>query len=178
MRVQPSNAILIPDEAKRVLVFSNCKGKVPAGLVRAGDVCVHLNTARHFGEVRDIPGTWHELIVRHGRQKDGPNPVWFMPKGSLEGFDHIHFTPTIFGWSTHGWWHEYSSECRGKNPTTGFLAYRVATMEADTDGTPVILVGFDPAHDAGSFRSSLHGWDYEARVYEREKATIVPLDKE
>lgn len=168
-----NSAILIPKGAKRILIFSNCKGSVPAGYVKAGDLCVHINKATHWSEVKDIAGTWHELIVRHGNKTDAGKPTWFNP-AVLDGFDCIHFTPTINGWGSAAWWRRYVSEC-GKNPTSGFLAYRAANM-VNVDKLPVVLMGFNPAGDGGTYKAPQHGWEYEAKVYEKEKAVIVQYE--
>lgn len=167
------HAIIIPEGAKRIVILSNCKGKLPKGAVREGDLCVHLNRAAFKDEAMAVPGTWHELIVRHGRDSNN-NVIWFTPDKGVSGFSCVHFTPTINGWSGSMWWRLYRDKTGGKSPTTGFLAYRAASL-VNSKGLPVILVGFNPSVDMGTYRSPKHGWDYEAATYAREKANIINL---
>ncbi len=173
-----SDAIILPDECMRIVIFSNGAGRVPDGLVRRGDLCVHLNTARHAAEVMGIEETWHELIVRHsGPKHPVPHSLrsgWFVPD-SFEGYCHVHFTPTIQGWSSADFWTEYAMYNPGLCPTTGFLAYKCAKALAKRRGLPVVLVGFNPGGDIGSPKAGCHAWQYEAKVLDRERARIVPL---
>lgn len=173
------DAIVLPDGCMRVLIFSNGVGCVPAGLVRAGDVCVHLNAARHASEVMEVPGTWQALIVRHASGRfhvpGVPRPGWFIPE-SFEGFCHVHFTPCVHGWSESAWWQDYALRNPGKCPTTGFLAYREAREVCRVRGIPVVLVGFDPGGDVGTEKWGGHAWGYEAEVLRRERARIVGME--
>lgn len=172
-----SSAIIIPAGAKRILVFANTEGRVPSGFVRAGDLCIHINKARHKSEVMSIPGTWHELVVRHGNARNGVKPTWHTPD-DMTGFCCVHFTPTVKGWSCSEWWKEYKRKC-GKCPTSGFIVYTAVKEAVEDSGRnmQVLLMGFDPAHDCGSYRADVHGWEYEASVYNAEKAVRVPFIK-
>ena len=50
-------AIAVPPACRRVLIISNVADLDPEGIgVRAGDLCVHLNRARWFDELRRVPG--------------------------------------------------------------------------------------------------------------------------
>lgn len=169
----PSNPLLLPHDAQRIVCVSNCIGRLPAHCVRAGDVVVHLNTARHALELLGVAGTWHALICRH-RKGEKFHPGYFTP-GDFEGFSIVHFTPTVNGWSGSPWWQDYARRNPGQCPTTGYLAWQLAMEAAAPRGLPVLLLGYQPQRDAGTYRAPCHAWLYEAKQYARNQARIIDL---
>lgn len=148
----------LPCEVRRVIVFSNItKGfSVEEVGLRAGDLCLHVNRARHFEEARKVEGTMHLLIVR---ARASVRTEWFSPP-STNGFERVWYARSIAELPGMSWLREYA----GKNPSTGFVAANMARTL--WPHLPIILAGFDPEGDHGTYRWPGHDWSAEARWYE------------
>lgn len=177
--MHPANPLLlIPHDACRIVCVANTPGRVPREAVHPGDFVVHCNLAVHADELMAVPGMWHALLCRHHEGTGKRRPDYFTPRGGFAGFQVVHFTPTVNGWSGAPFWVEYARANPGRCPTTGFCAYRLAQDAARGRGLPVVLLGYRPDRGDGTFRAPCHAWDYEAAVYRREGARIVNLEDE
>ena len=172
----PANPLLLlPHDACRIVCVANTPGRAPHGALHPGDFVVHCNTAVHADALMRIPGLWHAVLCRH-HTMGVRRPGYFTP-ASFDGFCVVHFTPTVNGWSGSPWWETYTRSNPGQCPTTGFCAYRLAQEAARVRGLPVVLLGYRPGRGEGTYRARCHAWEYEAAVYEREKAVIVNLNE-
>ncbi len=161
----------VPDDAKRVVIFSNVTEGMDVRRVklRRGDFCLHLNRARHLPEAIKVPGTRHALMVRHGL-----NPmrriVWFVP-GSFDGLGQVLFLAAGNPLERLPWWREYRAATSGKVPTTGFIAANLLRQLAPH--LPLVLAGFDPAKRHGTPQWCGHAWHYEAAWYQAHKFNLI-----
>lgn len=163
-------AIAVPPACRRVLIISNVADLDPEGIgVRAGDLCVHLNRARWFDELRRVPGTWHVLLVRSGRSGVGDR-MWFEPP-CKDGFSQVFYIYDAALRVGRAWWSRYCRDNPGQCPTTGYIAAHLA-REASPH-LPLVLVGFDPLRSHGSPRWRGHAWAYEADVYRRKAFRLL-----
>lgn len=162
----------IPSRAKRVVILSNVQEGFPMEEIglRENDVCIHINTAVHAEEAMSVPGTYHILLVRHGKDNENGGWKWFAPS-VIRGYDHVLFTPIHDSFATLPWWKVYYAATKGKVPSTGFMAYRIVKEEAPH--LPVVLAGFDPGVDHGTPMFAGHAWGYEALYYERNGVKII-----
>lgn len=165
---EPSGLIL-PPGTRRVVIFSNVPGVAARAAVQPGDYCIHINRARHFPAVRNAPQVTHALVVRRGRDTRTGRFVWYEPP-SVAGFHQVLRVQDVPMRSRRRWWQDYCRENPGKCPTTGFICWHLACEAAP--GLPVVLVGFNPGADCGTYRWPGHAWGYEARVYEQERASV------
>ena len=161
-----ADGLLLPPGVRRVVIFSNVPGVAARAVLQPGDWAVHINRARHFTAARDAPGVTHTLVVRRGKDRAGGGPIWFDPP-STAGFTQVLHVQDVPMRSRRRWWQEYCREHPGKCPTTGFICWHLAQEAAP--GLPVVLVGFNPGVDCGTYRWPGHAWEYEAEVYKRMK---------
>ena len=161
-----SRGLSVPPGTRRVVIFSNVPGLDARAMVREGDFCVHINRARYFPALRGVAGLRHALVVRRGQDNRSGRPVWFEPP-STAGFEQVVRVLDIPMRARRRWWQEYCRENPGKCPTTGFICWRWAQEAAP--GVPVVLVGFDPSRDCGTYRWPGHAWGYEAAEYARKQ---------
>lgn len=162
----------IPPDAKRIIILSNVtEGFSVADIgLQEKDVCIHINRAVHAEEAMAVPGTYHILMVRHGKDKENGGWKWFAPD-TIRGYYHVLFTPVHDSFATLPWWKAYASATHGKVPSTGFMAYK--TVKGEAPHLPVILAGFDPGVDHGTPMFAGHAWNYEALYYEKNGVTII-----
>lgn len=164
-----ADGLLLPPGVRRVVIFSNVPGVEARAVLQTGDWAVHINRARHFTAARDVPGVTHTLVVRRGRDHRTGRLVWYDPP-STAGFSQVLRVRDVPMRSHRSWWQEYCREHPGKCPTTGFICWHLAREAAPE--LPVVLVGFNPEADCGTYRWPGHAWGYEARVYEQERASV------
>lgn len=172
-----ADGLIIPRGVQRVLVFSNVPGlDVGAVGIRRGDLCIHLNTARHYEQVRQTPGTWHTLLVRGGKRTENGQSmrIWYEPP-STKGMGQVLHIDDAPMRALRPWWRQYCTANPGKSPTSGFIAWHLAREAAP--GIPVVLVGFAPGERWGTPIWQGHAWQYEAKEYARAKADILPPGK-
>lgn len=167
MQPQP-DGLIIPRDCKRIVVLSNCRGVHPADVLQPGDHCVHLNRAAHAAEAMRVEGTTHALIVRKSAQR----AAWF-DAPSTDGMAQVLHISDAAMRSRRAWWRQWLTET-GKSPTTGFLAWHLATEAAQ--GLPVLLLGFAPGVDCGTPLWGGHAWQAEADAYARARACIIKPD--
>lgn len=153
--------IPLPRGVRRIIVFANTTRQMDAARVglRAGDLCIHVNRARHFEAARAVEGTVHFLIVR---PRASVRTEWFTPP-STNGFERVYFARSVTELPGTSWWGAYRAAMPGKSPTTGFVA---ANMARELwPHVPLLLAGFDPAGEWGSYKWDGHDWEGEARWY-------------
>ena len=169
-----SRGLFVPPGTRRVVIFSNVPGLDARAMVREGDFCVHINRARYFPALRGVAGLRHALVVRRGQDNRSGRPVWFEPP-STAGFEQVVRVLDIPMRARRRWWQEYCRENPGKCPTTGFICWRWAQEAAP--GVPVVLAGFNPSADCGTYRWPHHAWEYEDRVYKQAGVHALPPRK-
>lgn len=157
-----SRGLSVPPGTRRVVLLANVPGLDARAMVREGDFCVHINRARYFPALRGVAGLRHALVVRRGQDNRSGRPVWFEPP-STAGFEQVVRVQDIPMRAHRKWWQEYCRANPGKCPTTGFICWHLAQEAAP--GVPVVLAGFNPAEDCGTYRWPHHAWEYEAKVY-------------
>lgn len=160
------DGLVLPPGVQRVVIFSNVPGLDARAVLQPGDFCIHINRARHFPAVKDVPGVLHALVVRRGRDRRTGRMVWYEPP-AVEGFRQVLRVYDVPMRARRRWWQEYCRENPGKCPTTGFICLHLAREAAPA--LPVVPVGFNPGKDCGTYRWPGHAWDYEARVYAQER---------
>ncbi len=175
--IQPQpDGLMIPRTARRIVIFSNVPGFSPARVeLRPGDHCIHINRARQFPKVCNVPGVTHAVAVRGGKDKQTGQKVqvWYSPpstRGMLQVL-HINDAPMA---TRRKWWRQYWADNPGKGPTSGFICWHLAQEAAPS--LPIILAGFAPGEDFGSPQYSGHAWNYEAEAYARAHAYIIRPD--
>lgn len=156
--------LVLPPGVRRVAIFSNVPGVDARAVLQPGDFAVHINRARYFPAVRDVPDVVHALVVRRGRDRRTGRMVWYEPP-SVAGFQQVLRVYDVPMRARRGWWRDYCRENPGKCPTTGFICWHLAREAAP--GLPVVLVGFNPGADCGTYRWPGHEWEYEAKIYEK-----------
>lgn len=172
--IQPQpDGLIIPRTARRIVIFSNVLDFAPARVkLRSGDHCIHLNRARHFPKVCNVPGVTHAVAIRGGKDKStGRNvQVWYSPPSTRGMLQVLHINDATMA-SRRKWWRQYWADNPGKGPTTGFICWHLAQEAAPS--LPVVLAGFAPGEDFGSPQYSGHAWSYEADAYARARANII-----
>lgn len=165
-----ADGLVLPTGTKRMIIFSNVPGVDTASIgLGEGDHCIHINRARHFDEVRSRPGVTHALVIRsHSDRSHGR--CWFDPSSTDGAMQVIHVMDGPMA-SRRPWWQQYRHENPGKCPTTGFIAWHLAT-EANPR-IPVVLAGFAPGEPFGSPLYKGHAWDYERNIYKRAGVCIL-----
>ncbi len=158
------DGLTLPQGVRRVVVFSNVPGLDARAVLKPGDLAVHINRARHFSAARTVPGVTHTLVVRRGIDRAGGGTIWFDPP-STAGFTQVLHVQDVPMRDRRRWWLEYCRANPRKCPTTGFICWHLAREAAP--GLPVVLVGFNPGADCGTYRWPGHAWEYEAKFYER-----------
>ncbi len=160
------DGLTLPRGVCRVVVFSNVPGLDAQAVLKPGDLAVHINRARQFPAARLVAGVTHALVVRRGKDRAGGGPIWFDPP-STAGFSQVLHVQDVPMRARRRWWQEYCRANPGKCPTTGFICWHLAREAAP--GVPVVLVGFDPSRDCGTYRWPGHAWGYEAAEYARKQ---------
>ena len=163
--------LTLPPGTTRIIILSNIRRHFPLHQIgiTAGDFIIHLNHAIHAPKTLPIPGTHHALILRHNT-KTGPKLHWFSSP-SLDGFEQIlpikdhQILP-------HCSWFRAFRSISSKSPTTGFIAANLCRELFPR--TPLLLAGFDPAHDHGTPRWEGHDWQTEADWYHSRYFPILP----
>ena len=161
----------LPANCRRIIVFSNAR-HLPLPDFSPGDLLVHLNRARSAAAAmqatRGLTGCAHILLVRASDLDSGK---WFWPR-RLDGYQAV-ITLRHETWQRQPWYSAYRA-AGGANPSTGFIAAN--NLRAWHPHTPIILCGFAPGRDIGTFRSPTHQWDLEARWYADSPAkfTLIP----
>lgn len=154
--------VQLPSGARRIVVLSNVTvgfSVEDAGL-RAGDVVMHLNHARHAEAAMQVDGVWHMLFVRHGGHVQG-GYRWFHD-GGFDGYCKVVFVDSPTMMTPFEWYREWRRG-GGKSPTTGFV---VANMCRELwPEMPLLLAGFDPGVDMRTPLWGGHSWALEARWY-------------
>lgn len=168
------DGLTVPRGVRRVVVFSNVPGLNARAVLKPGDLAVHINRARHFSAARDVAGVTHALVVRRGKDRAGGGPIWFDPP-STAGFTQVLHVQDEPMRSRRCWWQEYCRANPRKCPTTGFICWHLAREAAP--GLPVVLVGFNPGTDCGTYRWPGHAWEYEDRVYKQAGVHVLPPRK-
>lgn len=166
--------LLLPEGTRRVVVFSNVPRVEARAVLQAGDFAVHINRARYFTAVRAVPGVTHALVVRRGRDRRTGRLVWYEPPGT-EGFAQVLRVQDVPMRARRRWWQAYCRANPGKCPTTGFICWHLAREAAPE--LPVVLVGFNPGADCGTYRWPGHAWEYEDRVYKQAGVQALPPRK-
>ncbi len=159
-----SDGLTVPRGLRRVVVFSNVPGLDARAVLRPGDLAVHINRARHFPAASKVAGVTHAVVVRRGKDHAGGGPIWFDPP-STAGFSQVLHVQDVPMRSRRRWWQEYCRKNPRKCPTTGFICWHLAREAAP--GLPVVLAGFAPGKDVGTYRWPGHAWEYEEKNYEK-----------
>lgn len=162
----------IPKGTKRIVIFSNVTSiDLDTLKLGKGDHCIHLNRAMHYQEAISVPGTTHACLVRSGinERKDKKQLRWFNPSTTIGFGQIIYIEDSLF--HRCPWWQAYKRENPKKCPTSGFLAWHMA-MDSGA-GLPVVLCGFAPGEDFGSYAYPGHAWEYERDAYASAGATII-----
>ena len=160
-----ADGLLLPPGVRRVVIFSNVPGVEARAVLQPGDWAVHINRARYFTAARDMPGVTHTLVVRRGRDHRTGRLVWYDPP-STAGFTQVLHVQDVPMRTHRRWWQEYCRNNPRKCPTTGFICWHLAREAAP--GLPIVLVGFNPGADCGTYRWPGHAWEYEAHFYAHE----------
>lgn len=166
--------LVVPRGTRRIVVFSNVPDVAAAAAVQPGDFVVHINRARQFSAVRGVPGVVHVLVVRRGRDRRTGRMVWYEPP-SVAGFQQVLRVADVQLRARRRWWQVYCRTNPGKCPTTGFICWHLAREAAP--GVPVVLVGFNPGADCGTYRWPGHAWEYEESVYKQAGVHVLPPRK-
>lgn len=159
-----ADGLLLPPGVRRVIIFSNVPGVEARAVLQPGDWAVHINRARYFPAVRDVPDVVHALVVRRGLDRRTGRLVWYEPP-STEGFSQVLHVQDVPMRTHRRWWQDYCRQNPGKCPTTGFICLHLAREAASR--LPVVAVGFNPGADCGTYRWPGHAWEYEAKIYEK-----------
>lgn len=164
------DGLLLPKGTERIIIFSNVpRLDITALRLKPGDHCIHLNRARHFDRARGIPGLTHALVIRaqagHNHERQ-----WFDPISTRGAMQIIHVMDGPMA-SRRPWWQQYCRDNPGKGPTTGFIAWHLAT-EANPR-IPVVLAGFAPGEPFGSPLYKGHAWNYERDAYKAAGVCIL-----
>ena len=160
------DGLTLPRGVCRVVVFSNVPGLNAQAVLKPGDLAVHINRARQFPAARLVAGVTHALVVRRGKERTGGGPIWFDPP-STAGFSQVLHVQDAPMRARRRWWQVYCRANPGKCPTTGFICWHLAREAAPE--LPVVLVGFNPSKDCGTYRWPGHAWEYEAAEYARKQ---------
>lgn len=166
----PPPLFRVPHGIKRIIVYSNVTAGFPAFELRAGDWCIHCNTARHLDEASRVPGTAHALLVRHSVDKETRRRIWNTPV-SMKGAEQVEFLNPGCGIGKYPWYKTYKKERPQQSPTTGFIAANLArSLRPDL---PLFLIGFDPGERHGTPVADCHAWDYERQWYYEQGFTLL-----
>ncbi|MCC8022139.1 MAG: hypothetical protein LUG84_05190 [Akkermansiaceae bacterium] len=140
---------------------------------RPGDLFLHINHAVHQAAAMASAGCFHWLYVRHGGAR-GSGWKWHTPPSceAFEGFQRVTFLDSRFPISPFPWYHAYRAAGGASSLTTGFILAN--SFRHWFPGLPLILAGFDPAHDHGSCRWHAHSWNLEDLWYRRRGFLTIP----
>lgn len=149
----------IPEKARRIVILSNARKRFPTLCIKPGDCCIHINRAIHAERAMRVPDTTHLLIVRPSASR----PLdWFLPQKGINGYYHVlcvrdsHILPSFH-------WYQQWRKTSPKSPTTGFIAANICREIYPEK--PLILAGFAPDEDLGTYRWSGHDWQAEKNWY-------------
>lgn len=162
----------LPGGVRRIVVLSNVtRDFSPADVpLRDGDLCIHLNHARHKAAAMAVPGVQHVLLVRHGRGSDPLGWHWYGPE-NYNGFCRVQFVEDARLCRPWSWWREFKAR-GGKSPTTGFIAANIC--RACWPEIPLLLAGFDPGVNHGTPCWEGHSWDVERAWYKEHNFRLLP----
>lgn len=155
--------LCIPRGTRRVVVLSNVtEGFSPEMLpLRAGDLVLHCNHARHMSEAMAVPGTRHWLFVRHGKGNSPRGWHWYHD-GSFDGFEKVFFVDDAVLVRPFRWYAEFRRRSK-LSPTTGFVVANL--MREIAPRLPLVLAGFDPGVPRGTPLWAGHDWAVERAWY-------------
>ena len=165
----------IPRGARRIVIFSNVvKDFDPRALpLQPGDHCIHINRARQFFKVVDMPGVTHALVVRRGTEPVNRRIRWYDPPAK-DGFTQVLHIADVPMRARRPWWRDYCQRYARQCPTTGFICWHLAQEAAPS--LPVVLAGFAPGENFGTHQWRGHAWAHEADEYARAGVRIVRPD--
>ena len=154
---------------QRIVVVANTQvpGFRPADYLRQGDYVLHLNHARHARSCMAVEGTRHAVLVRHNSAEVRG---WFVPE-SFTGFSRVIFVEQSEMVRGSVWFAEWRERSK-KSLTTGFIAANLCREKHP--GVPLLLLGFDPLRNRGSYRWQGHDWAAEARWYVEKGFSLLP----
>lgn len=133
----------LPSTAKRVVLLANTPELFPAAVLRAGDVAVHFNRARHAAAAMQVQGVEHWLVVRGA---PGTPRRWFTPE-DFTGYTRVIFVDAAVLLYPFAWYAAWRRRCPAKSPTTGFIIAN-AMQEVCRHRAEVLLAGFCPERAA------------------------------
>lgn len=167
-------SILLP-RGGRFLVFSNAPNKSLEKLnIRPDDIFVFINKAVDFDKLK----TFNNKRILFSRSNANRRGSWFLPPGQEDLLPSLYDDFLLLSDEAlsreRPWYKEYRAATGGKVPSTGWITYRILTD--DLPGAEVLLVGFNPAGDTGSFKWPRHAWSYEADYYRRHAVSILNFD--
>lgn len=173
--IPPADGLNIPRGARRIVVFSNVvKDFDPRALpLQPGDHCIHINRARQFFKVVDMPGVTHALVVRRGTERVNRRIRWYDPPAK-DGFTQVLHIADVPMRARRPWWRDYCQRYARQCPTTGFICWHLAQEAAPS--LPVVLAGFAPGENFGTPQWRGHAWAHEADEYARAGVRIVRPD--
>lgn len=157
--------------APRFIVLSNAPEKVWSGIdIRKDDVLVFLNKAVDFARLAGKRN--RRLLI--SRRHNGDKASWFLPPGQEYELTRLYDDFLLLSddalEAERPWYAEYLRESGGKVPTTGWVAYRL--LKDCYPGSDVVLCGFNPGGENGSYKWPRHGWAYEADYYKRNGVNL------
>ena len=182
MRVQPAEGEklqllrntfvkFLPDTEgmQRIVVVANTSvpGFRPADYLRPGDYVLHLNHARHAKSCMAVEGTRHAVLVRHNSAEVRG---WFAP-AAFTGYSRVIFVEQSELVRGTAWFAEWRQRSR-KSLSTGFIAANLCRERHPS--VPLLLLGFDPLCNRGSYRWQGHDWEGEAAWYVEKGFSLLP----
>ena len=157
--------ISLPRGTKRVLVLSNVRLGFRMPPLHKGDVLIHLNKAVHKAQFDTVPDVQHILVFR-----SGTGGKWFAPAGMTNYTEVVPATVEKIASKT-AWLKEWKTHTSAQ-PSTGFLVAN--TLREYHPDLPLLLVGFAPDRDCGTYRWPSHNWIAEATWYKLNAFKLLP----
>lgn len=163
--------LALPRGTRRIIILSNVtRGfSVQDIPLQPGDLCIHLNHARHRAAAMAVKGTRHALLVRHGKGADPLGFHWYGPD-SYDGFCRVIHVDDTQLCAPLPWYAEFKAR-GGASPTTGFIAANLC--RALFPSVPLVLAGFDPGTPHGTPLWSGHTWELERTWYAEKQFTLI-----
>lgn len=167
----------LPHGVQRIVVLSNVVDGWPAERIglRAGDLCFHLNTARHAAEALATEGTHNWLFCRHGAGAAPHRPRWYTP-AAFDGFERVLFLHDRELCSGLKWWAEWQQQSGGKSASSGFIVAN--TARELWPHLPLVLAGFEPGVYHGTPLWRGHAWQQEAEWYARKDFNLINPERQ
>lgn len=160
----------LPRGVRRVLIFSNVVQGWPQPELREGDLCFHINTARHAAEVMGADGVRHWLFCRHGAGRVQGRPRWYTPS-VFDGFERVVFIDSAVLCAGMSWCAEWREKGGGKSASTGFMLANICRELWPQ--LPLVLVGFEPGVYHGTPLWGGHAWTAEAEWYAHKDFLLI-----